>query len=170
MPSARLPRILFFLLVLVALARCSHFYPLLPERMASHFDMSGLPNGWMTKALFFELYAVGVAIGVVVVFLPALTVAKLPASLINLPNKKYWLAPEHRDETYAFLKRSFAWFGCAFLAVEVVGLHLAMQANLLSPPHFSSESMSACLVVFLIWMVWWTIGFIRHFSAPESSG
>jgi uncharacterized membrane protein len=169
MPSARLPRNVFFVVVLVALARCSYFYPLLPARMVSHFDLSGLPNGWMTKPLFFELYAVGVAIGVVVVFLPALTVARLPASLINLPNKEYWLAPEHRAETNAFLKRSFAWFGCAFLAVEVVGLDLAMQANLVSPPHFSSESMFVCLGVFLIWTGWWTVDLIRHFCAPKSS-
>ena len=79
MPSARLPRNVFFVVVLVALARCSYFYPLLPARVASHFDISGVPNGWMTKPLFFELYAAGVALGIVVVFLPALTIAKLPA-------------------------------------------------------------------------------------------
>jgi uncharacterized membrane protein len=169
MPSARLPRNVFFVVVLAALARCSYFYPLLPERMASHFDRSGVPNGWMTKPLFFELYAAGVALGIVVVFLPALTVARLPAYLINLPNKEYWLAPEHRAETNAFLKRSFAWFGCAFLAVQVVGLDLAMQANLVSPPRVSSESMFVCLAVFLIWTVWWTIDLIRHFSVPKSS-
>ena len=169
MPSARFPRNVFFVVVLVALARCSYFYPLLPQRMASHFDLSGLPNGWMTKPLFFELYAVGVAIGIVVVFAPALTIGRLPASLINLPNKEYWLAPEHRAETNAFLQRSFAWFGCALLALEVVALDLAMQANLVSPPHFSSESMLVCLGVFLICTVWWTIDLLRHFAVPKSS-
>ncbi len=169
MPSARLPRNVFFVVVLVALARCSYFYPLLPARVASHFDISGVPNGWMTKPLFFELYAAGVALGIVVVFLPALTIAKLPASLINLPNKKYWLAPEHRAETNALLARSFAWFGCALLAFEIVVLDLAMQANLVSPPRFSSESMLVCLAVFLIWTGWWTIDLIRHFAVPKSS-
>jgi len=35
-------------------------------------------------------------------------IAAVPAQLINLPNKQYWLAPEHVAETQECLSKYFA--------------------------------------------------------------
>ena len=66
MSGTRIPRVLFFVIVLAAIAQCVHDFPLLPDRLASHFGASGMPNGWMTKSQFFITFAI--------VLLPALFV------------------------------------------------------------------------------------------------
>ena len=66
MSGTRIPRVLFFAIVLAAIAQCVHDFPLLPDRLASHFGASGIPNGWMTKSQFFITFAI--------VLLPALAV------------------------------------------------------------------------------------------------
>ncbi len=165
MSSARLPRSVFFTIMLFAVARCIYFYPLLPERMASHFGVTGLPNGWMTKPLFFWIYAGAVALSAVVIFVPARRIAKSPDSRINLPNKEYWLAPERRAETVAFFARQFAWFGCAVLILLVLALDLAMQANLVVPVHLAAGTMLIYLALFLAFTIAWTVSLVRHFSS-----
>lgn len=170
MSSARLPISVFLAVALAALARCIYFFPRLPERMASHFDISGVPNGWMTKPLFFAIYAGAVALSSVVIFVPARTIARLPASRINLPNKEYWLAPERRPETLAYFERSFAWLGCALLVLEVLALDLAMQANLVTPSRLASKPMLVYLSLFLCYTILWMIRFVRHFSSTADRG
>jgi len=45
---------LFALIVLAAMAGIAiYYYPLLPEMVASHFDIHGKPNGWMKKDIFY---------------------------------------------------------------------------------------------------------------------
>jgi uncharacterized membrane protein len=169
MSSARLPRSIFFGVTLAALARCIYFYPLLPERMASHFDISGVPNGWMAKPVFFGIYAGVWALSSVVLFVPSRTIAGMPASRINLPNKEYWLAPERRPATIAYFERSFAWFGCAVLVLVVLALDLAMQANLVTPVHLAAGTMLVYLAVFLAFTIAWVVSLVRHFSTLDSA-
>ncbi len=78
MSSKVIARGLFFAIALMAIAQCIHDFPLLPDRMASHFAASGAPNGWMTKIQFFIVFAI--------VFLPALFV-------------EFWLHAQNRKNT-----------------------------------------------------------------------
>src|SRR5450631_3005064 len=111
MSSKVIARGLFIAIALMAIVQCIHDFPLLPDRMASHFAASGAPNGWMSKTQFFIVFAV--------VFLPALFVEfwlhrkieKTPGARINLPNKEFWLAPERRAKTFAYFESFFAWYG-----------------------------------------------------------
>jgi len=96
MSGTRLPRILFFAIVLAAIAQCIHDFPLLPDRMASHFGASGMPNGWMTKTQFMCLYAVVLLPALAIEFWVSNRIANKPASKVNLPNKEFWMAPERR--------------------------------------------------------------------------
>jgi len=169
MPSARLPRSLFFAIALAASARFFYLYPLLPDVMASHFGPSGAPNGWMPKSMFFLVYAFTVALGVVVVFVPARAVAKAPVSSINLPNKEYWLAPERRAETVAFFERSFAWFGSILLLLVTMVLDFACTANFQTPPVLPVRTVIPCIVLFVLYTILWVIHIARHFSASVSS-
>jgi len=47
-------------------------YPLLPERVAIHFDASGNPDGWSDK---FDAFAISSVMGAVFAFIPLLLVA-----------------------------------------------------------------------------------------------
>ena len=63
---------LFALAIFAAMGAIGmHYYPLLPNIMASHFDVHGLPNGWMPKASFFFIMGiVEISIYGLLTFLP----------------------------------------------------------------------------------------------------
>jgi uncharacterized membrane protein len=161
------PRALFFAIVLAAIAQCVHGFPLLPDRMASHFSASGLPNGWMTKAQFFITYAVVFLPALVVEFWVGRRIAKKPDAKINLPNKDYWLAPERREATFAYFECFFAWFGCAFLLVLVFVMGLAMRANLDPPPRLPTGLVVSALVAFVLFNVAAVVAVLRRFSTAR---
>ena len=164
MSSKAVARGIFFAIAAMAIAQCIHDFPLLPDRMASHFGASGVPNGWMTKPQFFLIFAI--------VFLPAFFVefwlhrkiSKTPEAKLNLPNKKYWLAPERRAQTFAYFESFLAWYGCAFLFVLVSAMGLAMRANFNSPPRLATAPIVSVLVGFLLYNVVAVAAMFRRFS------
>ncbi len=115
MASVRLPWFVFAAILLGASISWWHAYPELPERVASHFNGAGVPNGWMTKDQFFTLSAFLVALAIFTGLLPPFLISKMNPSLINLPNKEYWLAPGQHDATVAYFRLWFAWFACGLL-------------------------------------------------------
>src|SRR6266481_1810795 len=103
MQDARLPKVVFAVLAVGAAIYFSTYYAQMPDVVASHF------NG--------RLAAVSVLIAIIGFGIPRI-IASVPPQLINLPNKQYWLAPEHLAETMAFLNAYFAWFGCALFLID----------------------------------------------------
>jgi uncharacterized membrane protein len=167
MLGTRIPRILFLVVALAAMGQSIHDFPLLPDRLASHFGPSGMPNGWMTKRQFFITYAV--------VFLPALfvefflgrSIANKPADKLRLPNKEYWLTPERRAGTFAYFESFFAWYGCSILLVQVLAMGLAMRANFGDPPMLATGPIVTVIGGFIIFNVVAVIAMYRRFSVPE---
>jgi uncharacterized membrane protein len=146
-----------------------HAYPQLPQIMASHFAADGRPNGWMPKNLFFVITILITAISALPTFLAPRSITSRPASRLNLPKKEYWLSPEHRGETVAFIKAQMAWFGCGILFVFLYGTSQAINANLPGVGYFNSRGMFHVLVGFLALTLLWMVRFVRHFSnAPDS--
>jgi len=166
MRDARLPKNLFVVIVFVALAKAAYDYPLLPDRLASHFGASGFPNGWMTKPAFFTIYVALVAFAAAAVFLAPRHIAASSRDKIRLPNKEYWLAAERRPETMAYFRAQFAWYGCAFLLTEVLAMELAIEANFHVPPRLPMGPMLLVVVGFVLFNGFWTVLLIRHFSNP----
>src|SRR5580658_3464151 len=150
MSDTQLPKSIFFAIILVALAQGAYNFSLLPDRLASHFSASGVPNGWMTKPAFFIVYVAMVLIAAVVEFLVPLSITKCANPRLNMPNKDYWLAPGRRVETIAYIARSLAWYGCAILLLEVLTMGIAIQANFSSPPRLPAAPMMALLISFAL--------------------
>jgi uncharacterized membrane protein len=167
MSGTRVPRILFFAIVLAAIAQCVHDFPLLPDRLASHFGASGIPNGWMTKSQFFITFAVVLLPALAVEFWVSHRIANKPDARLKLPNKDYWLAPERRAETFAYFDSFFAWYGCAFLFVEVFAMGLAVRANFDTPPQLPTGPIVSDLVGFVLFNVVAVIAMLRRFSTPQ---
>jgi len=142
----------------------------LPAHVASHFDLSGRPNGWMSRDSCVD-FTVGLGVA-----LPAFIIAmmgnagRIPISFINLPHRDYWLAPERRRAALSLLLRYSLWLSC-LLVLFVTGLHwLIVEANrqALRPhaqaPHLSGIGMTLIAGGFIIGTGIWIVLLLRHFS------
>lgn len=167
MPNTRLPASVFFTLGLLAAVQYAYYAPRLPEIIASHFNRSGSVNAWQTKAAFFTTEILMVALAAALGFGVPRIIAAMPASLINLPNKNFWLAPERREETIGYLQMHMAWFGCALLAFLLFVMQLVFRANLQQPPQLDNASFIAALVAFLAFAAISTIRLLNHFARPQ---
>ena len=166
MPGTRIPRGIFFAIVLATIAQCVHDFPLLPDRLASHFGASGIPNGWMTKTQFMLMYGVVLLPALAIEFWVSNQIANKPDARLNLPNKEYWLAPERRAETFAYFETFFAWYGCGFLFVVVYAMGLAMRANFETPPQLPTGPIASDIAGFVLFNVIAVIAMLRRFSRP----
>ncbi len=157
----------FAVLAVGAAIYFSTYYAQMPDVVASHFNGRGVPNGWQTKPSFFGLLAaVSVLIAIIGFGIPRI-IASVPPQLINLPNKQYWLAPEHLAETMAFLNAYFAWFGCAVFLIMILTFDYAIQSNL-HPDHRPDVSrMWYILAGFLVFMAVWLARMFARFSRPQ---
>jgi uncharacterized membrane protein len=158
---------IFGVIALCAAAQAVLAFPQLPQRMASHFGASGMPNGWMSKSAFFVVYALIIGVAALVGYLVLRSIAKKSPERINLPNKKYWLASERRAETLAFFERYFAWYSCVLLLILVLAMGLAIQANFTSPPRMATGPIVSVIAGFVVFNVAWVVQLMRHFSNPR---
>lgn len=166
MRLTRLPRLVFAVLAICAALYFSSYYPQLPDVMASHFNGRGVPNGWQTKSAFFSVLIGVSALAAVIGFGIPRLITLLPPEYINLPNKRYWLAPERRAETMDFLSGYFAWFGCALFAVILITINFAIQANLHPGRLPDATSMWYVLAGFLAFAILGTVRIFKRFGPP----
>jgi len=135
----------------------------LPERVATHFNGSGDPNGWMSRStnqMFMLVF--GLVFPLLVVLLCYLT-RFLPSGLVNIPRRDYWLAPQRRKETSDYLVRHSLWFGCLAVCFVIGIQYSIVQANRLSPPHLSTMILLALVGSFLAGTAGWVVVLFRHF-------
>jgi uncharacterized membrane protein len=162
--DTRVPKTLFFAILGAGILQCLHDFPLLPDRLASHFSAAGNANGWMTKPQFFATYAVVIIPALALEFWMPRRIAGRPDNRLRLPNKDFWLAPVRRAETFAYFERFFAWYGCAFLLLEVFAMGLAMRANFQSPPQLPTGPIVFAIVAFVLFNIVCVTATLRRFS------
>jgi uncharacterized membrane protein len=156
-----LPLLVFILLLALCIVQVACYFPLLPDRVASHFGASGQPDAWSSKETFVKIYLI------VVTFITALfpgiglIVRKIPTSLINLPNKNYWLSPERRQETVAVLSRQFLWFGSATLLLLLDIFHQSFRVHLGQAQ--TLEHPVTSIVAYVLFITLWSIVLISKF-------
>lgn len=136
----------------------------LPAKVATHFDIKGRSNGWMTKSqhiafsaifsLTFPLLPLGISS----------LMRFLPPQVINIPNRDYWLAPVRIKETTDWLAAHSLWFACLTSAFVLCLQLLVAWANLQTPRHLPGLPMTLLTALFLAGMAAWIIPLFRHFS------
>jgi len=107
---------IFTLIVLVLQAALA--YHDLPDRIASSFDLNGNPREAGAKESFYLSWLVTIFVlnAFVLILKPIFRWA--PVSMINVPNREYWLAtPERRTQTCAKLTNMMA---AVFAGVNVM--------------------------------------------------
>lgn len=149
----RVSRWVFLGLLLALVVQALLYYPQLPERMASHFNAGGHPNGWQSRTGYFSVQAFVVAVVTAAFAVLPAWIQRLPARLINLPNKDYWLAPERRAETMARVSAALTWFGCAVLTFILLVTRLVVRFNLGLEPELQASALSLALGALVVCVV-----------------
>lgn len=144
-----------FALILVTIAQLFYFHPILPSRIASHFNLMMEPDRWASKNVMMLLH-----LGVILFFaglfhFAAWIIGKIPISLINLPEKEYWLSSERKTSTLNALGTFFIWLGNVNLLFINVTFQISYQANLSA--NKKAHNFWAALLLFLV-----TIGFMIY--------
>lgn len=122
--------IVLLLCLLTAIGHTAYFYPHLPARVATHFDGQGEPNGFSSK-IEYSLLMLGSQSAVCLLFLGLGPLVKvLPVSLVNLPNREYWLAPERKAETVKRVNFGMLIMGISTLLFLMAIDHLICLHNL----------------------------------------
>lgn len=153
----------FLVLQAVLVGFVWHSAQTLPPVVASHFSASGVANGFMPRqayVLSFSLLLIGVPL--LIAFLPG-SLAHRSGTHLNIPNRAYWLAPERRDTTLAFIGSHGKWFA-AVVSIFLGYVHwLVVQANRLQPPTLSSADILGGLTIFLLALFVWLAGLYLRF-------
>ena len=149
----------------VALALVS--LAILPEHVAIHFGQGGAPNGWASNLeSTFLMIGFNVLVFCGLYFSPKL-ISALPSKWISLPNRDYWMAPEHRAQTVEqFRNRLWQYGVVVFLFMFSVGL-LAIDANLSEPIRLNERLFLTALIIFLAFTAYWTVALLRAFRIPR---
>lgn len=146
--------------------RVARVWDELPPMMASHFAASGAANGWMSRDGFF-LFMAAVGGGVSLLFAASgLLLRLIPAHLINLPNRDYWLAPERRQATIVRMSAWMVWFGVGLTAFLAFVTELTLRANLARAP-LATGPLVAALGVYAVVLVISLAVLYRRFRVPD---
>src|SRR5262245_24399392 len=135
----------------------------LPTRVASHFDGGGRPNGWMSRSSYL-IFTAAFGIGLPAIIVLGFRILRhLPADLINIPRRDYWLAPERRLATVTGLFHRSLWLACLLVAM-MLGVHLlVVHANSQVPIRLSTPMILGLTGFFLVGMATWMLSLFRHF-------
>ena len=130
MENLRLTRNLFYFVFLIGILHTVYYYFEMPKEIASHFDAGGSADAFADKDILLYLNIpiylfILLLFESIVFFLP-----RIPDNLINLPNKEYWLTPEHRLEAYTILKVYLRWLGIITILLLMTAFHENYTANL----------------------------------------
>lgn len=136
-----------------------------PDKVASHFALSGVPDAWMgrTEYCLFHLFLIAIlsgAFGLTPEF-----IRRLPVSMINLPHKEYWLAPERAEQSMERLDQILKSNGVLVLSFLLAVFHLVKRANLGRHP-LEEGPFLVLLAVFAIGMIGNIVRLYRAFPKP----
>jgi len=98
---------IWYLTLILVITQMAIFFPGLPDKVPSHFDLSGTPDGWMSRTSFLFLW-----IGLIVLMnmwvpLTKIIINRCSPSIISIPHKEYWLANDQNKAKLVKIMDSF---------------------------------------------------------------
>lgn len=162
---------ILLVVVLTAFGLCLHawYWTQLPDRIATHFGIDGNPNDWMSKTNA-TLLLCSLQVGLPLIFLfIGSTLPKLPSSVINIPNREYWLQPERRSSSISHMNSMLAWIA-VLIALEMIAIvHLTFLANR-SGTSLDTNLFWVILGIFLLSVFSIAGRSMWHFRLPKPTG
>jgi uncharacterized membrane protein len=164
------PLLLTLGIVLIVCLRVWSLWSQLPDSMASHYGLSGRADAYMSKEGFFLVVALAGGGALAAIFAAPTLMRRLPPSLINIPNRTYWLANDERREiAIERVADLLGGMGVATAALLAITIDLVMQANL----HGTNLDNLAFMIVMIAYLGFVAYVFIqrkRLLKLPEGSG
>jgi uncharacterized membrane protein len=155
---------LYVCLIAVSVVQAAYYYPRLPDTVASHFNFAGAPDGYMNKGSAVALH-VGVIVLLAALFAGiAFIIPRVPSSLVSMPNKDYWLAPERRARSLASISLFMLSFGCATIVFMLAIFTIAMHANLSEGGRLRNDLLWSLLAVYGVFVLLWLSRFVLRFA------
>lgn len=145
-----------------------HYYPLMPEKMATHFDAAGQPNGWMSRDGFAAFYIGLLAFMLGIFYGVTALIGKLP-KISNIPNKDYWMAPERQAGTMASIRNATLWLGAA-IGITIVGIHhYVILTSFKDKPAVDNGTIYGFIAAFIACLIGYIVWFTIRFRKPDPS-
>lgn len=155
----------------LGIAHVAHYYPKLPDTVATHFNGAGEADGFSSKQTHATLM-ISLQLGMMALFLGlGWLIRVLPANLINIPHRDYWLSAERKESTIA---KMFA--GMLTMAIGTqwffIGLdHITTLHNLGSPAMKWFWPIFGIYMSFVIgFCIWLSIKFRLPADAKDAGG
>jgi len=139
----------------------------LPPMVAAHFAASGQANGFMQRPNYLAFMLIFVT------GFPALVVTSISAvyrgsgERMNLPNGDWWLAPQRRDATLAFLVAHTQWLGSLLVVFLCLVHRQVLQANDVQPPRLSGSMLISTIGPLLLMMGLWFAALMLRLRRPR---
>ena len=136
--------------------------PRLPERVASHFDMRGEVDGWMSPTAFVIAFA-AVELLIAGVFLAiGEMVRRISVRFVNLPNAAHWLAPEREGDTRRAIERDLLILGAGTLLLILCAVQESYRVSTGSASGLRFWPVfGAYFVLVGVWVVWFHLRYAR---------
>lgn len=126
----RLYLVLGMLLLALGAGQLGLRYEVLPERMATHFSLSGEPNGWAPKSHLFVLHLALLALTYLTFAGLLLLSRRGGREYLNVPNRDLWLSPPHEKRARTMIERTIAGAGLVTLLFLLTIFEYVFRANL----------------------------------------
>lgn len=139
-------------------------YSALPAKVASHFDVHGKPDGWMSRAADAEV------LSVVALLVPAIVIGgmggagRIPVSFINQPHRDYWEDTGRRKAALGVLLRYGLWFAALNVLFLTGAQALIVEANTNPPQTLDMSRLTTGVIVYLVLTAIWALLLVRRFA------
>jgi uncharacterized membrane protein len=144
------------------------YWSQLPPKVATHFNLEGEADSWMPKGpATIMMIALQLGLPLFLVGITALT-SRLPTSLINLPNREYWLHPSRCQQSLAYVRAVISWLAVA-VAIHVMAInHLSFLANR-NQTKLNTIGVAISMIFVFVAVIGLIGNLLWHFRLPENT-
>lgn len=132
----------------------------LPEPLAVHFDIAGVPNGWMSHEAHASLMLGLVALFALIPLGLAPLCRRFPRAFAGIPRRDFWLDPSHRDDLQQLIARFSHKMALLMGGFLLYIQYLTVKANLSQPIRLDNDALlwgtgSFVLALMILSLLWY---------------